>query len=48
MAGPAAGDAPVSIGADLSALAIVDAIRQLTTPVGPTHDRKIGYHQGNR
>lgn len=28
--------------------ALVAAIRQLTTPVTPTHGRKIGYHQGNR
>lgn len=28
--------------------AIVEAIRQLTTPDGPDHDRKIGYHRGNR
>lgn len=28
--------------------AIVEAIRQLTTPAGPDHGRKIGYHRGNR
>ena len=28
--------------------AIVEAIRQLTTPIDPDHDRKIGFHRGNR
>jgi hypothetical protein len=28
--------------------AIIEAIRQLTLPAGPDHDRKIGYHRGNR
>jgi hypothetical protein len=28
--------------------AIIEAIRQLTTPGVPAHGRKIGYHQGNR
>jgi hypothetical protein len=28
--------------------AIIEAIRQLTVPVGPAHDEKIGYHRGNR
>jgi len=28
--------------------AIIDAIRELTTPSAPEHDRKIGFHQGNR
>jgi hypothetical protein len=28
--------------------ALVEAIRQLTMPAGPDHNRKIGYHQGNR
>lgn len=28
--------------------AIIEAIRQLTLPPGPEHDRKIGYHRGNR
>jgi hypothetical protein len=27
---------------------IVRAIRQLLAPPGPEHDRKIGFHQGNR
>jgi hypothetical protein len=27
---------------------IVAAIRQLTSPDGPTHRRKIGFHRGNR
>ena len=28
--------------------AIVDTIRQLTLPTNPNHDRKIGFHRGNR
>ena len=28
--------------------AIIEAIRQLTLPAGSDHDRKIGYHRGNR
>ncbi len=28
--------------------ALVDAIRQLTSPDAPTHRRKIGFHRGNR
>jgi hypothetical protein len=28
--------------------AVIAAIRQLTTPDGPTHGRKIGFHPGNR
>jgi hypothetical protein len=28
--------------------AIIAAIRQLTAPAGPTHLRKIGFHDGNR
>ena len=28
--------------------AIVEAIRQLTTPSTPEHNRKIGFHRGNR
>jgi hypothetical protein len=28
--------------------AIIKAIRLLTTPPGPGHDRKIGFHPGNR
>ena len=27
---------------------LVEAIRQLTAPPGPDHDRKIGFHRGNR
>ena len=27
--------------------AIIAAIRQLTSPEGPRHRRKIGFHQGN-
>jgi hypothetical protein len=37
------------IGAhDEQLAALVEAIRQLTTPAGWDHNRKIGYHQGNR
>jgi hypothetical protein len=28
--------------------AIIEAIRELTAPKGPTHYRKIGFHKGNR
>ena len=28
--------------------AIIEAIRELTTPPGPGHHRKIGFHQGDR
>ncbi len=28
--------------------AIIEAIRQLAAPPGPEHDRKIGFHPGNR
>jgi len=28
--------------------AIIEAIRQLTAPPGPAHNRKIGFHRGNR
>lgn len=28
--------------------AVIDALRQLTTPDAPTHGRKMGFHQGNR
>jgi hypothetical protein len=27
---------------------IIEAIRELTAPLGPIHDRKIGFHPGNR
>ena len=27
---------------------IIEAIRQLAAPLGPEHDRKIGFHPGNR
>ena len=28
--------------------AVVEALRQLASPAGPDHDRKIGFHTGNR
>jgi hypothetical protein len=28
--------------------AVIEALRQLTSPAGPDHDRKIGFHAGNR
>jgi len=28
--------------------ALIEAIRQLTTPAPPDHGRRIGFHQGNR
>ena len=33
---------------DRQLAALVEAIRQLTAPPGPDHDRKIGFHRGNR
>lgn len=33
---------------DRQLAALVAAIRQLTAPPGPDHDRKIGFHRGNR
>lgn len=27
---------------------VIEALRQLTTPPGPDHDRKIGFHRGNQ
>jgi len=37
------------VGAHDAQLAeIIDALRQLLTPPGPEHDRKIGFHPGNR
>lgn len=33
---------------DKQLAAVVSAIRQLTAPQSPAHDRKIGYHRGNR
>lgn len=35
-------------GHDADIEAIVEAIRQLTAPMGEEHDRKIGFHAGNR
>jgi hypothetical protein len=33
---------------DRQLAALVEAIRQLTVPPGPEHDRKIGFHRGHR
>jgi hypothetical protein len=35
-------------GHDSAITNLFEAIRQLLTPEAPTHDRKIGYHHGNR
>ena len=33
---------------DRQLAALIEAIRRLTAPDGPGHDRKIGFHRGNR
>ncbi len=35
-------------GHDDQLAAVIDALRQLTAPPGPDHDRKMGFHRGNR
>ena len=35
-------------GHDTAIANLFEAIRQLLAPAGPFHDRKIGFHRGNR